>query len=187
MLKHKRRVTGSFGLLVVLALFAALLTGGAARADEGRATFVAQSRAAGLSTDQADALQAKADAYLARLGPGATQVAPDRIERANWTLHLTVPGAAQQRVACPYYHFCAYAYEHFEGDLYSGTVIRVENCAEPPTYIPWNSTGSWINNQTPGRQARINYLNDTHWYVPGAYSEQSGGMGWNRVLNVDPC
>jgi hypothetical protein len=35
MLKNKRRVGRSFGLLTVLALFAALLPGGAAQADEG--------------------------------------------------------------------------------------------------------------------------------------------------------
>ncbi len=37
MLKNNRRVGGSFGLLAVLALFAALLPGGAAQADEGGA------------------------------------------------------------------------------------------------------------------------------------------------------
>lgn len=61
MLKNRRRVAESFGLLAVLALFAALLHGGAARADEGGAKFAAQSRVAGPGADKADALEATPD------------------------------------------------------------------------------------------------------------------------------
>lgn len=183
MLRNKSRVAGLFGLLAVLALFAALLPAGAAQADEGGATFVAQSRAAGLSADKAGALQAKADAYLAKLGSGATQVAPDRIEMTGAQLVLAVPGEAQRSIACPYYYFCAYDRRNFQGDY-----VLAENCAVA-YWIPFTSTdGSWKNNQTPGTRARVNYFDtDTHWYVPGAYSEQSSGMGWYRVGTVDPC
>jgi hypothetical protein len=188
MLKNKRRVGGSFGLLAVLALFAALLPAGAAQADERGTRFIAQSRAAGLSADQAGALQKKADGYLTKFGSGATQVAPDRIKIPGWQLRLTVPGAALQMYSCPYYYFCAYEWPGFYGDIAYGEVIPVENCYEDPRYVPWTTTnGSWINNQTRGTRARINYLNGTHWDVPGAYSEQSSGMGWNRVANIDPC
>ena len=61
MLKNKRRVARSFGLLAVLALFAALLPSGAAQAEGDRAKFVAQSRAAGLSADKAGAPKVDAD------------------------------------------------------------------------------------------------------------------------------
>lgn len=181
MLRNKRRVTGSFGLLAVLALFAALLPGGAAQADQGGAKFGAQSQAAGLSTDQADALQAEVDAYLAKLGSGAEQVAPDRIKMAGVEVILAVPGEKRAAADCAYYYFCAYEYEYFQG-----TVVRAKDCG---AYygIPWYTTGSWINNQTSGTRARVNYVNDTHWYVPGAYSEQSTGMGWSRVWSVVPC
>lgn len=166
MLKNERRVAGSFGLLAVLALFAALLPGGAAQADEGGAKFVAQSRAAGLSADSASALQAKADAYLAKLGSGATQVAPERVKMAGSELFLAVPGETQRAVPCPYYNFCAYSARNFEGDY-----VYIEDCAVA-RWITFTSTdGSWKNN----------------WYVPGAYSEQSSGMGWYRVYTVDPC
>lgn len=50
-----------------------------------------------------------------------------------------------------------------------------------------STDGSWVNNQTRGTRARINHMDGTHWYVPGAYSEQSSGMGWHRVESVDPC
>lgn len=189
--KSKRRVARSLGLLAVLALFAALLPGGAAQAaqaDERGTRFIAQSRAAGLSADQADALQKKADGYLTRFGSSATQVAPDRIKIPGWQLRLTVPGAALQMYACPYYYFCAYQWPGFAGDIAYGEVIPVENCYEEPRFVPWTTTnGSWINNQTRGTRARINYLNGTLWYVPGAYSEQSSGMGWHRVATIDPC
>lgn len=182
MLENKRRVAGSFGVLVLLALFAALLPGGAAQADGAGAGFVAQSQAAGLSADKAGALQAKADAYLAKLGSGATQVAPDRIEVAGSALLLAVPGEAQRAVPCPYFNFCAYSLRNFEGD-----VRFAEDCRFAVS-IPWVTTdGSWKNNQTPGTRARVNYLDGTHWYVPGAYSQQSSGMGWHRVGSVDPC
>lgn len=61
MLKNKRRVARSFGLLAVLALFAALLPSGAAQAEGDGAKFVAQSRAVELGADKAGALKADAD------------------------------------------------------------------------------------------------------------------------------
>src|SRR5690242_8416713 len=51
MLKNKRRV--AFGPLVVLALLAALLHGGAAQAEGDGVQFVAQTQPAGLSADNA--------------------------------------------------------------------------------------------------------------------------------------
>jgi hypothetical protein len=45
MLKDKRRVMRSFGLLAVPALFAAVLSGGTAQADEGGAEFASQPQA----------------------------------------------------------------------------------------------------------------------------------------------
>ncbi|GAA0495535.1 hypothetical protein Ade02nite_18500 [Paractinoplanes deccanensis] len=91
-------------------------------------------------------------------------------------------GAAQAATPCPYYNFCAYMYANFEGP-----VVYAEDC-NAISRFRWTSTnGSWINNQTRGTRARINYMDGTHWYVPGAYSEQSSGMGWHRVESIDPC
>ncbi|MGI5153047.1 hypothetical protein ACQEVC_42835 [Plantactinospora sp. CA-294935] len=182
MLKNKRRVTGWFGLLTVAAVLATLLPGGAAQADESGAKFVAQSRAAGLSADKAATLQADADRLLEKLGSGATQVAPNKIKMPGAELILPVPGQEQRPAPCPYYNFCAYSEAGF-----TGYQVNAEDCAI--TYgIPWYTyNGSWINNQTPGRRARVNYTDGTHWYVPGAYSQQSSNMGWYRVGSVDPC
>src|SRR5690242_16469269 len=70
---------------------------------------------------------------------------------------------AQAATPCPYYNFCAYQYANFQGQ-----VIFAQDCAAIYKFR-WSSTsGSWINNQTRGTRARINYLDGTHWYVPGA-------------------
>ncbi|GID30453.1 hypothetical protein [Paractinoplanes brasiliensis] len=95
---------------------------------------------------------------------------------------LLPAGAAQASSPCPYYTFCAFPYANFRGQA-----VYAEDCAAVYKFR-WSSTnGSWINNQTPGTRARINYMDGTHWYVPGAYSEQSSGMGWYRVDSIEPC
>jgi hypothetical protein len=90
--------------------------------------------------------------------------------------------AAQAATPCPYYHFCVYQYANFQGPI-----VFAADCAGVFKFRLTSTSGSWINNQTRGTRARINYLDGTHWYVPGAYSEQSSGMGWHRVDSVEPC
>ena len=93
-----------------------------------------------------------------------------------------MPGEARQAATCQYYYFCAYSEPNFQGDVRRGATCGVA------VGIPWFTyNGSWINNQTSGTRARINYLDGTHWYARGAYSEQSSGMGWYRVGSFVPC
>lgn len=215
----KNRRTASSVVLTALTLFAALIPGSAALADSGGAAaahpsvkvdisvraadangpvsragaaFAAQARAAGLTAKQADALQAKADKYLAKLGSSATQVAPDKIVLKGAVLFLAVPGEAHPRglssaadaqlaASCPYYNFCAYS-----GEGYTGDPILMEQCYET-FYIPWYTTGSWKNNQTPGTQPLLTFTNGSTWLMPGAYAVQSSGVGWSPVSNIVPC
>ncbi|MDR7275377.1 hypothetical protein [Catenuloplanes atrovinosus] len=189
-----------FGVLTALALAAALIPGAAAQADTGAPlsasgkAFVAESRAAGLTAEQANGLQAKVDEYLSTLGEGATQVGPDKITSDGSDLFVTVPGEDRPRglsspedakllaVPCPYYYFCAFSGEQFTGDA------RLEDDCGTWISIPFWGYGSWINNQTPGTQPTAYFNNGTApWRMPGAYAEARAGVLWDPVVNIDPC
>jgi hypothetical protein len=76
--------------------------------------------------------------------------------------------------------FCAYQYEGYLGDS-----IRMYDCA---TYrIPWGTTGSWHNNQTPGTQPLLTFWNGTTWRMPGAPDGQFIGVDWHPVLTIKNC
>jgi hypothetical protein len=216
-MKWNMRRTAASGALTVAAMVAALLPGGAAQAgpDSGGAVkvdvstralaaahpvsaagakFVTQGRAAGLTATQADALQVKVDKYLAAFGKGATQVGPDQITVKGSELFVAVPGEAHPRglssaigaqlaISCPYTYFCAYSAQWFSGDAF-----LLENCNGGAS-IPWVSTGSWKNNQTPGTQPWLYFLpgQGDPWHMPGAYAEASAGVGWWPVDFIDPC
>ncbi|MGA5299080.1 hypothetical protein ACPCHT_04085 [Nucisporomicrobium flavum] len=157
------------------------------------ATFAAQGRTSGLTAGQADALQAKADKYLAALGSDATQVGPDKITVGGNVLLLAVPGEAHPRglsstadarmaIPCPYTYFCAYSAQWFTGDAF-----LLEDC-NVGALIPWFTTGSWKNNQTSGTQPWLYFADgQAPWHMPGAYAEQASGVGWSPVYSIDPC
>jgi hypothetical protein len=151
--------------------------------------FAAQGRAVGLTAAKQKGLQGKIDAYLAELGPKAIQTDFDTITLPGSVLHVTVPGEARPpglsaaAPACPYYFFCAYRDQYFQGDDW-----RFEDSCGLRTYIPWTGHGSWINNQTPGTQATISFWDgQPDWKVPGAYSQQASGVGWYPVDYFNPC
>jgi hypothetical protein len=185
--RNARGIAGVFATLTALAALVLLPQGSAAQASPG------SGRAAGLTAAQADALQAKADKYLAALGKDAAQVGPDKITVGGNVLLLAVPGEAHPRglsstadarlaISCPYTYFCAYSREWFTGDAF-----LLEDC-NVGALIPWVSTGSWKNNQTPGTQPWL-YFNTGQdpWHMPGAYAEQASGVGWSPVYGIDPC
>jgi hypothetical protein len=107
-------------------------------------------------------------------------------------LYLTVPGEAHPRglssaadaqlaYSCPYYYFCAYSAASYTGDF-----INLTTCYQD-TIIPWFTTGSWKNNQTPGTQPLLTFTDGSTWWMPGAYAVQSSGVGWSPVYTIDPC
>jgi hypothetical protein len=151
-----------------------------------RADFAGQARAAGLTAKQAAALQGKADAYLAKLGKGVTQKTFNKIALPGADLYLTVPGEAQPRgvaaTYCAYYYFCAYS-----GERQTGDSIHMYDCGVY-NYIPWVSTGSWVNNQTRGTRPWLQFWTDGSWWqMPGAYAQQLTGVGWYPVDGIIPC
>lgn len=152
----------------------------------------AQARPAGLSAEQARALQTRVDTYLVKLEGRGKQVSPNRIDLAGATLTVRVPGEDRPRElptyggdVCDYQGaprdtFCAYEFEGFLGDS-----ITMYYCA---TYgIPWYTTGSWINNQTPGTQPLATFGNGDRWSMPPAYSEQFLDVDWSPVLSITNC
>src|SRR2546430_4754654 len=111
------------------AVFAAALATAPATASES--SFTEQGRAAGLTTDQINMLQARADAYMAKVG--GTQVALNEIDLdGTATLTIALPGEAHPRslagqigiqstdVNCiggaDFLHFCAYRGANFTSD-----------------------------------------------------------------------
>lgn len=177
----------------VVALIGTVLTSGVAVATEGSTDFVVQARAAGLSADQAKALQEKAGWYLAELGGQARQVAPNRIELPGAVLNIPVPGESKPRAlsasapipecqgGANYKWFCAYEHEYF-----GGAHIGMYNCNVWNT-IPWYTMGSWENNQTRGTQPLLQFTDNSYWRMPGAYAVQRTGVGWTPVWRIMPC
>lgn len=171
-------------------------TAGASAAVGDRTAFVAESRAAGLSTEQAVGLQDKVDAYLAKLAGHATQVAPNQIDLGGAVLNVTVPGEKQPRPLgevttneynspycigrADYLFFCAYQYEDFRGDN-----IGMYRCDY--YVIPWYTRGSWENSQTEGTRPRTYFLDGSSWLMPPAHSEQARNVNWAPVLRIRNC
>jgi hypothetical protein len=180
-LRKMREIAAAGGALAAMTMAAVLLLGSAAQAGPDDGALGASRAGAKLAAGQADSLQAKADRYLAVLGKAATRSAPDKITLPGATLVLAVPGAERLAVSCPYTYFCAYSEEAFTGDAF-----LLENCSRT-TSIPWVTTGSWRNNQTPGTQPWLYFFDDPAWHMPGAYAEQAAGVDWSPVRAIDPC
>lgn len=180
-------------MMALLALVATPAAAGAADAARGaRTDFTAQARSAGLSSTEAKGLQARVDGYLAKM-PG-TQVGANKIVlEGGGELLLTLPGERHARdlttpdaglgaaAGCPYTYVCAYPNENFTGDE-----LRLYTC-NYLTYIPWNGTGSWINNQRSTLYAKFYDSNgNLGWTSPGGYSEDRHAP-WGWVWWLSPC
>ncbi|MGW0804709.1 hypothetical protein [Nonomuraea sp. NPDC002799] len=159
-------------------------------------TFIAQSRAAGLSETQAAGLQKKVDAYLAKLKDKGVQMSPNQIDLNGAVLNVTVPGESRPRqlgevttfeknaFECIYRAdpgwFCAYEFEYRTGDN-----IGMWRCGEYA--ITFYSVGSWENNQTAGTRPRLYFTNQSSWLMPAAYSIQPNGVAWEPVARIRNC
>ncbi|MDK1344613.1 hypothetical protein QNO09_15090 [Streptomyces sp. 378] len=177
-----------------VALLAVGLAGPAsAETTPPHAAFDEQARAAGLSRDQADALQAKMDRYLAR--QDGRQVSANEIVLADGaTLTVTVPGekyarelstSAGSRAAaqweCDYGYFCM-----FRQQLGLGDRLALYHCQDYALQN-WTGDGSYYNHQTPGTRALFKNQNrNVIFTTPGAtHSEPS--YNWTPVWYVRPC
>jgi hypothetical protein len=184
-------------LLMVLALGA--LPASAAAAGAGSAArFTAQAIHAGLTTRQAQALQARVDTYRAEVG--GIQTAANEIRLPGGRLLLTLPGETTARPignsspttvtpacsfpnCCPYKHFCGYSHQNGQGDLFDKSVCN--NQYEVPD--SFNTYGSWVNNQTSGTVATF----EDSWGVPiyltpRAFSYDNS-YDWHPVWYIEVC
>lgn len=191
----KSRLGLLLGGLAIM-LLASIAGAGVSSASVGPGEFMAQARAAGLSAEEAKGLQAKVDDYLAKLGRRATQVSPNQIDLKGAVLSVTVPGEVRPRQLAAatsaqynspscrpytlYGWFCAFQYEAYAGDT-----IGMWSCYRYS--IPWASTGSWTNNQTPGTQPRAYFTNGTTWDMPPAFSYQGAYVNWAPVVAIRNC
>ncbi|MFJ9909756.1 hypothetical protein ACIRVK_44395 [Streptomyces sp. NPDC101152] len=178
--------------MAVLALVLSLQAGAPARA--AGLSFAAQAEQAGLSSQQAKALQSKVDHYLE--ATGGKQVSPNEIDYKDGNLRVVIPGeahprdfsskAAKQVTAdhcngAPKYngYFCAYS-----GSYYTGDTRQWYTCG---TYsMPFHHGGSWINNQTKNQAANMYNSNGDDIFWTFAFDEDPTGDWWH-VWTVELC
>ncbi|MFG3494156.1 hypothetical protein [Streptomyces sp. NPDC047928] len=175
-------------VLIATTMFGFTATAAAnAAAPTGEQQFAAQAKAAGLTAAEAAELQSTVDGYVAR--EGGTQVAANKVAvPGKGEITVALPGeryardlTTGARASCPYENFCM-----FTGTYYSGTQFNLWKC-QSYALSHWNSSGSWINNQTPGTRARFQDRNrNTIYTTPGAYAE-SPDYNWVPVWYVVPC
>ncbi|MFC8075188.1 peptidase inhibitor family I36 protein [Streptomyces sp. NPDC057307] len=208
---HRSTGVGRLAVALMLALAACVTTVGAANADTrpdrqapterldltnrqklpSRADFAAQARGAGLTGSEAKALQAEANAHLAKWG--GTQTAANRIQLPGGELTLVLPGEKYARdlnakggartaaASCPYTYVCAYP-----GRDFTGTELRLFTC-DYQARIYWSGTGSWINNQRSALRAKFYDSGRVlRWTSPGGYSEDRAA-DWTWVWYLSPC
>ncbi|MFJ8593502.1 hypothetical protein [Streptomyces sp. NPDC093598] len=180
------------------AVAAALLTVGLAGPASAETTrpqtaFDGQARAAGLSRDTADALQAKVDRYLTR--QDGRQVSANEILLADGArLTVTVPGekyvrelstpAASRAAAqweCDYEYFCMYRQQLGMGDR-----LALFHCQDHALQN-WTGYGSYYNNQTRGTQALFKNQNRTVIDVTLGAPFSVASYDWTPVWYVRPC
>ncbi|MGH4029629.1 peptidase inhibitor family I36 protein [Actinomycetota bacterium Odt1-20B] len=178
-----------------------MLGAGVASAQAGPAapaasTFARQAESAHLTSAQTRAVQAKVDGYLKKTG--GTQVALNKIDlNGKGEILVALPGEPRPRSLAPagtkgaavdhcldgpVYsgYFCAY-----EKDFYQGDETQMYYCQSYP--MNYRRGGSWINDQTPGRRARMYGRNGNLLYTtPPPYSYDRQG-DWYHVFTVRPC
>ncbi|MFD5338109.1 hypothetical protein [Streptomyces hawaiiensis] len=184
---------GSLAAAAVAVLSVGLAGPASAETTQTQAAFVEQARAAGLSREDAGALQTKVDRYLSR--QDGRQVSANEIVLADGaTLTVTVPGeryvrelstSARSRAAaqweCDYEYFCM-----FRQQLGMGDRLALYHCQDYALQ-GWTGDGSYYNHQTPGTRALFKNQNRNVIYTtPGAtFSEAS--YNWTPVWYVKPC
>jgi hypothetical protein len=137
------------------------VAGAAGDSSAHHAPFAAQARSLGLTSAEADRLQARVDREVRHTG--GTQVAANEVRYDGGATVLTLPG---ERIArplttdrsssarptahrCPYYYFCWY-----DGRDYTGSMHLTKTC-NVYYKVPQASIASYYNNQTTGTQARF--------------------------------
>ncbi|MEU7135558.1 hypothetical protein [Streptomyces sp. NPDC046261] len=154
----------------------------------GTADFGAQAKKAGLSGAQAKELQSRVDDYLAR--GGGRQVAANKIELDGASLTLALPGEKKARdlssanakfAECRYERFCMFRGQNFTGDQ-----LDLYYCKDH-ALSNWRGYGSWLNNQTPGTQARLKDRNRNVVTTTVGAPSYNPSYYWEPIWYVRPC
>lgn len=111
--------------------------------------------------------------------------APQAAKLAPAAAHVAATPSVVNPVQCQggadYGWFCAYS-----GPNFTGESIGMYTCGNYS--IPWVSTGSWDNEQTPGTRPWLYWVtNPTPWHMPAADSYQRSGVDWGPVLSITNC
>lgn len=184
----------AFAATAATALIAFAVAEGTASASTSgtQPNFAAQARGYGLSSTQAGELQQEVNAYITK--HGGTQAAINEVKFTGGAIVFVVPGQKYARPVtsvatavpatgetCPYLDFCPFENTNYEGTEYYLTQCNVY------TYIPWTTTGSWKNDQSPGTSAYIYNLNGSlRLKTPGAWSGDTS-YNWAPVGSVEAC
>ncbi|MER7588799.1 hypothetical protein ABTW72_14815 [Micromonospora sp. NPDC127501] len=191
-MRYQRLLAAAAAL--VLAFTALLTPAGVAGASAGKTgaasrNFTAEARAAGLTLDEAEELQGRVNAYLAKAG--GRQVAANRIEYGSGgALLLALPGEKAAReldqpigtlADCWYLYFCAYSAQNYYGDM------RYEDKCSELIKIPWSWAGSWKNAQTTGTRARFLTATQGLYHYSTPASSRNPNFSWAPVYFIDPC
>ncbi|PSM37249.1 hypothetical protein C6Y14_43015 [Streptomyces dioscori] len=158
-----------------------------------QAAFTQQARDAGLSRDDAEALQTKVERYLTH--HDGRQVAANEIALADGaTLTVTVPGekyvrelntSAKSRAAaqwdCDQDYFCMYRQTLGMGDR-----LSLYHCQDYALQ-DWIGEGSYYNLQTRGTQALLKNQNRTVIDITPAAPFSNASYDWTPVWYVRPC
>jgi len=98
---------------------------------------------------------------------------------ANATPYVNNPPQCQG--GADYGWFCAYS-----GQNFTGQSIGMYDCGN--YRIPWTSTGSWDNEQTPGTRPWLYWADGSPaWHMPPAPSSQKTNVGWAPVASITNC
>lgn len=192
MTEHRIPKPGGRLRIVAALIFTVLVT--LAGTGTANAASTAAAQGPGLTPAQAHELQARVDAYLAKLG--GTQIAINEIRLPHGAdLLLTLPGEkTAHRISttgtraatpgslldCPHYYICL-----FQGQNYTGDVISAYQCGVYVP-IPFANYGSWINNQSSGTVAHFYDYYYNAFPTDPAYSA-SVSWDWAPWYNVKAC
>lgn len=147
-----------------------------------------QARALGLTDTETVDLQRQVEANIAMFGGHQVAINKIDLDGGGFVL-LTLPGETYARdlgtvsatgaSSCPYLYLCA-----FKGANFTGNIIGYTICE--PDYMPWNTTGSYVNNQTSGTVARF-ILTDGSGSNTGPAYYQKTPWNWAWTSKIDPC
>lgn len=152
--------------------------------------YAAQAKSLGLTTTQADQLQARVEREVRQTG--GTQVAVNEVRYNGGATVLTLPGQTRalplttNRSArgtlhrCPPGYFCTYTESDYQGNMHE--LLRCNTYYATP-YI-WES---YMNNQTAGVRARFYYGHEFYGFSRAAVSSEPWVPEGHFITSVMPC